>query len=77
MLKEQRWLLYSGAGEVGIAIAEVQLEAISKKSFVPISALPLRFNSSKYLSMHPKGISFVHLRVETQGRLDLEPKSVF
>jgi hypothetical protein len=46
-------------------------------SFGPISVLDLRFNASKYSRIHPKGTSFGRLRVETQFRLDLEPKSYF
>jgi len=47
-------------------------EPSSKMSFVPISVLISRFNSSKYNSIHPKGTYFGRLRVETRDRLDLD-----
>ena len=55
------------------------LEAISKKSFGPISVLGPRFKSSTYLSMSAGWNSAPPLRGvgPTRRRLDLEPKSFF
>ena len=53
------------------------IEAISKVSFGTNPVLDSRFKSSKYYSIHPKGISCGHLLVETRARLDFDPKSYF
>jgi len=47
-------------------------EAISKISFGTNPVLGSCFSSSKYFSIYPKGISCVHLRVETRARLDFD-----
>ena len=55
----------------------VMIEAISKKSFSPISVLDPGFKSSTYLSMPVGDPVMFSGRVETRSRLDLEPKSFF
>ena len=52
------------------------LEAISKMSFGPNPALGFCFKSSKYFSMDVYPAVFAG-RIETQVRLDFEPKSYF
>ena len=57
--------------------SSIVIEAISKKFFGPISVLVPYFNASEYCSMHPKGTSCGHLRIEVRVRLEREPKPYF